>query len=221
MNVGEKNLYVAQQERAALGSPPQQVSHKRREPPRMRTLAILLTSALISMVLSPAWAQAPGPTPRGTGTSSVDIKDFRSMGEGGCIKDLSTVPVAAGDFGDHISFGPTVAAKAFNYDLASKRVAFNAGIGAGLSMRIYDTVRFYDNKGNKTESYGINRIRKKCRAETFDGAWLTPDNKKVIPLISISPMVFASKSERIDDIVVQPALTVGFFRRIGQPGCGV
>ena len=81
-------------------------------------------------------------------------------------------------------------------------------------------MRIYDNKGNKTESYGINRIRKKCRAETFDGAWLTPDNKKVIPLISISPMVFASKAERIDDIVVQPALTVGVLGELVNLGAG-
>jgi hypothetical protein len=149
-------------------------------------------------------------------------KDYES---GGCIKDLSTEPVAAGDFGDHISFGPTVAAKAFNYDLASKKIAFNAGLGAGLSMRFYNTVHFKSGKDAAGKpvspiSYGISQIRKRCRAETFDAAWLKSDNQMVIPLFSISPMVFASKSEQTDEIQVQPAITVGFLGELVNAGVG-
>lgn len=88
-------------------------------------------------------------------------------------------------------------------------------------MRYYGKVRFYDDKGEETgESYGIRHIRKKCRAETFDGAWLKPDNKKVSPWISITPIVFASKTERSDEIQVQPALTVGFLGELVNVGAG-
>jgi hypothetical protein len=204
----------------------------------MRILTFFMTSVFIATTFSTALAQGTG-TPAVAETQSLsakdggkpkveikefEIKNFKSKVEdpveGGCIKDLTKEPIAGGDFGNHISFGPTVAAKAFNYGLASKRMAFNAGIGAGLSMRIYDKVRFYNDKGQTIESYSIRQIRKRCRAETFDGAWLTPDNKKVIPWISISPMVFASKSERADEIQVQPALTVGFLGELVNVGAG-
>lgn len=95
------------------------------------------------------------------------IRDFKSMSkdpaDGGCIKDLSTEPVATGDFGRYISVGPTVAAQAFTYDLASKQVSFNAGGGAGLAVRVYwPPVSFAGDpdKNVARTSYGINQIRK-------------------------------------------------------------
>lgn len=181
---------------------------------------------------APAMAQSVGPpapptppaSPQNTNKEEEGfvITNFKEQ----CVKDLSAEPVAAGDFGDYVSFGPTVAAKAFNYDLSSKRVAFNAGVGAGFSMRIYDTVRFKDKKDKDGKilvqpiSYGISQIRKKCRAETYDLAWLKPDNQRVTPLISISPMIFASKSDRDNEIQVQPALTVGFLGELINVGAG-
>lgn len=107
----------------------------------MLVRAFFMTSILISTMFSSAFAQntsSPSPatvsTAPTTPTSTTDnnngdgkefeITDFKAQ----CIKNLRTDPVGAGDFGNHISFGPTIAAKAFNYDLASNRVAFNAGI---------------------------------------------------------------------------------------------
>ena len=203
----------------------------------MKILTSLITSAFISMAFSTTFAQDANTAvpPQATGTTTTptttttqtdkgkteekefEITNFKEQ----CLKDLRTEPVAAGDFGNRISFGPTIAAKAFNYDLASKQVTFNAGLGAGISMRYYGKVRFYDDKGEETgESYGIRHIRKKCRAETFDGAWLKPDNKKVAPWVSITPIVFASKTERSDEIQVQPALTVGFLGELVNVGAG-
>ena len=173
----------------------------------MRILTLLMTLVLAAVMCSAALAQDP---------DQDEVQDFKSD----CVKDLSKEPVAAGDLGNHISFGPTVAAKAFNYDLSSKRVTFNAGLGAGFSMRWYNKVSFYDENDNEIGGVGIRRIRKKCRAETFDGAWLKADNKKVIPLFSVSPMIFASKSERADEILVQPALTVGFLGELINMGAG-
>lgn len=197
----------------------------------MRVLVSLIASAVIFMIAANCFAEddKDGKKKVNTEVPPFEITDFKNKGKdissGGCIKDLSTEPVAAGDFGDHISFGPTVAAKAFNYDLASKKIAFNAGLGAGLSMRYYNTVQFKsgkDEQGNTVsrESFGISQIRKRCRAETFDAAWLKQDNQMVIPLFSISPMVFASKSERGDEIQVQPAITVGFLGELVNVGAG-
>lgn len=184
----------------------------------------------VTFVVTPPKGAGPPAPPQNKNKEEEEfvITNFKEQ----CVKELSAEPVAAGDFGDYISFGPTVAAKAFNYDLASKRVAFNAGVGAGLSMRIYDTVRF---KGKSAmpakegrpatdrvlpEKFGISQIRKKCRAETYDLAWLKPDNQRVAPLISISPMIFASKSDRDNEIQVQPALTVGFLGELINVGAG-
>ena len=191
------------------------------------TLAIAGTEAakipVTFVVTSPKGAGPPAP-PQNTNKEEEGfvITNFKEQ----CVKDRSAEPVAAGDFGDYISFGPTVAAKAFNYDLASKQVAFNAGIGAGFSMRIYDTVGFKrKDPGPATPEVpavklGISQIRKKCRAETYDLAWLKPDNQRVSPLFSISPMVFASKSDRDNEIQVQPALTVGFLGELVNVGAG-
>jgi len=199
------------------------------------TLAIAGTEAekipVTFVVTAPKSAGPPAPPQKANKEDEgFVIKNFRSTSkdpaDGGCLKDLSEEPVATGDFGDYISFGPTVAAKAFNYDLASKRVAFNAGVGAGFSMRIYNTVGFKGKEGKNGKtgelpaSYGISQIRKRCRAETYDLAWLKPDNQRVAPLISISPMVFASKSDRDNEIQVQPALTVGFSGELINVGAG-
>lgn len=155
------------------------------------------------------------------------IRNFKSMSkdpaDGGCIKDLSKEPVATGDFGKYISVGPTVAAQAFNYDLASKRVSFNAGGGAGLAVRVYwPPVNFEGDPINEVRrvSYGINQIRKRCRVESFDPDLFKSDTQKVAPLFSISPMVFASKSERGDDIRVQPVISVGFLGELVNVGAG-
>lgn len=192
----------------------------------MRTLVSLATSVVILMIAANSFAS--GEEDKKEPPQFV-VKDFKEKDKdwekGGCIKDLSKEPVAAGDFGDHISFGPTVAAKAFNYDLASKQITFNAGLGAGLSMRYYNTVQFRrgQNETGETvppESFGISQIRKRCRAETFDAAWLKQDNQMVVPLFSITPMVFASKTERTDEIQVQPAITVGFLGELVNVGAG-
>ncbi len=183
----------------------------------MRTIRTLFAiSLLLAMTSLTAFADdLPKKESVKTNTDTEPITDFKSQ----CLKDLSKEPTAAGDFGN-VSFGPTVGAKALTYDLSSKKVSFNAGIGAGVSMRLYNDVKFYSADGNVTEHYGINRIRKRCRGETFDGSWLQPDNQKVIPWISISPMVYASKTDREDEIVVQPALTVGFLGELINVGTG-
>lgn len=190
------------------------------------TLAIAGTEAAkipVTFVLTPP--KGAGPPAPSQNTNKEDegfvITNFKEQ----CVKNRSTENIAAGDFGNYISFGPTVAAKAFNYDLASKQITFNAGLGAGLSMRIYNTVHFKSGTNAKGDpvspiSYGISDIRKKCRAETYDLAWLKPDNQRVSPLFSISPMVFASKSDRDTEIQVQPALTVGFLGELVNVGAG-
>jgi hypothetical protein len=184
----------------------------------MKTIRTLLSISLLLAMTSPAVFADDLPKKEPAlkdQESSFKIKDFKSD----CLKDLSKEATAAGDFGN-VSFGPTVGVKALTYDLASKRAAFNSGVGAGFSMRLYSDVKFYSADGNVTERYGINRIRKKCRGETFDGSWMEPDNQKVIPWISISPMVYASKTERVDEVVIQPALTVGFLGELINVGTG-
>lgn len=146
-----------------------------------------------------------------------EIKDFR----GECLKDLSKEPVAAGDFGN-VSFGPTVAAKVLTYDLASKKAGFNTGVGAGFSMRLYSDVKLARSEDGKTPEarFGIKQIKKDCRGETFDGAWMQPDNKKVIPWMSVTPIVYASKSEGNQEIAIQPAISVGFLGELVNIGAG-
>lgn len=168
----------------------------------------------------------PNNTSKGEDKGFV-ITNFKSRSknpeDGGCIKDLSTESVATGDFGRYISVGPTVAAQAFNYDLAAKRVSFNAGGGAGLAVRVYwPPVSFEGDRENNVRpvSYGINQIRKRCRIESFDPDLFKTDTQKVAPLFSISPMVFASKSERGDDIRVQPVISVGFLGELVNVGAG-
>ena len=153
--------------------------------------------------------------------SEFKIKNFKEE----CVKDLSTENIAAGDF-RNVSFGPTVGAQVLTYDMASKQTSFNTGAGAGFSMRFYSDVKFEEKKdanGTTTMpaiSYGIKHIRKRCRAETFDAAWYQPDNQKVTPWLSLSPMVYASKIQGTDDISIQPALTAGFFGELINVGTG-
>lgn len=145
------------------------------------------------------------------------ITDFR----GQCVKDLSAEPIAAGDFGN-VSFGPTVAAKVLTYDLASKKAGFNTGIGAGVSMRLYSDVKLAGSSDGKLakESYSISQIKKRCRGETFDKAWLESDTKKVIPWMSITPIVYATKADGNSEIAIQPAISVGFLGELINVGAG-
>ncbi len=145
------------------------------------------------------------------------ISDFRKQ----CVKDLSVEPVAAGDY-HNVSFGPTVAAKVLTYDLASKKAGFNTGIGAGFSMRLYSDVKLRKSADNTREekNYGISEIRKQCRGETFDGAWLEPDNQMVIPWVSITPIVYASQTPKENEVSIQPAISVGFLGELVNVGAG-
>lgn len=169
------------------------------------------TSANNSGVINSSKVSVQGPP------GKFKITDFRNQ----CVKDLSFEPVAAGDFGN-VSFGPTVTTKVLTYDLASKKAGFNTGIGAGLSMRLYSDVKLAkSNDGTReSKSYGINQIKKQCRAETFDAAWLEPDNQMVISWISITPTVYASKLENADEVAIQPAISVGFLGELVNVGAG-
>lgn len=173
------------------------------------TMKLSSVSSKGSNESTPQTAQGP--------QAKFKITNFRNQ----CIKDLSYEPKAAGDF-QNISFGPTVAAKVLTYDLASKKAGFNTGIGAGFSMRLYSDVKLArgvdDTRDEKT--YGISQIRKQCRGETFDGAWLETDNQMIIPWMSITPIVYASQTERADEVSIQPAISVGFLGELVNIGTG-
>lgn len=100
----------------------------------------LLTCSLLGFgFLSQAHAAA-GDSPIGRAVSPVITAVPQGNFHGQCVKPPSE-PVAIGDFGDHISIGPSFAAQILRYDLASKKAAFNTGLGAGFSVRVYGKTR--------------------------------------------------------------------------------
>jgi len=188
----------------------------------MKTLASLVISFFTLMTFSIAMAEGDPSNDKTANKNKVPKFEIENFKED-CVKDLTKESVSIGDFGDYLSVGPTVAAQAFNYDLASKRTSFNAGAGAGLAFRIYwPPVSFAgDTQSNiQPKTYGIKSIRKKCRVESFDPDLFERDTQKVAPLFSISPMLFASKSERGDDIRVQPVISIGFLGELVNVGAG-
>ena len=150
-----------------------------------------------------------------------EIKVINAAGfEKSCVKPDSE-PLAIGDFGDHISFGPSVAAQVLRYDLASKKAAFNTGIGAGFSMRWYNKTDIKTDTGEQ-HSYGISKIRSGCRATTFEAAFNTSEENKfqVGPLFAISPFVYLSKVEATSELNIQPAIQVSFLSDLLTVGTG-
>lgn len=114
-------------------------------------------------------------------------------------------------FGGEWSVGTAIQAQAIRYDFAKKQAGFNNGLGAGASFRYY--------KDAKTPSGNIpvSRIRQECRASTFR---IKNENTIASPLFSITPTVFASKLDDSSDLVIQPAVMVGFFEDILNVGVG-
>ena len=138
-------------------------------------------------------------------------EDFKTK----CVKDLAQEPVAIGDFGDHISIGPSVAAQVLRYDLASKKAAFNTGAGAGFSMRWYQKTIV-----GGTE-YSIKEVKSECRAGAIDSAFKTDANKFYVGyLFAISPFVYVSKIEATNDLNVQPAIQISFLSDLITVGTG-
>jgi len=133
-------------------------------------------------------------------------------------------PVPLGDFSigknnwkTNWSVGPAVSTQLIRYDLASKRAAFNASVGAGASFRYYPDVEFGD--GSKLS---IKQIKPECRANSLSAVSIDddPKNGKIgSPFFSITPTIYASKLEN-DDLAVQPAILLGFFRDILNVGTG-
>jgi hypothetical protein len=146
-----------------------------------------------------------------THAGDIKVTDFKTD----CVKDLSKEPVAIGDFGDHISIGPSVAVQALRYDLASKQAAFNTGAGAGFSVRFYDKTKIGDTE------YGIKQIKSGCRANALDSAYKTEENKFYVGyLFAISPFVYVSKVESTNDLNVQPAIQASFLSDLVTVGTG-
>lgn len=176
-----------------------------------RSILILLCSFLSFGLLSQTHAEettVAKPSPDATMSQETPTawKD--------CIKDLEAEPQAIGDFGDHISFGPSVAAQVLRYDLASKKAAFNTGLGAGFSMRYYTKTKI------GKEEFGIKQIKSSCRADTLSAAF-TGDNKyKVGYLFAVSPFVYVSKVEGTDELNVQPAIQLSFLSDLVTVGTG-
>jgi len=129
-------------------------------------------------------------------------------------------PVPLGDFTifkTNWSVGPAVSTQLIRYDLASKRAAFNASVGAGASFRWYPDVEF----GDKS-TLSIKQIKPECRANSLSAVSIDddPKNGKIgSPFLSITPTIYASKLEN-DDLAVQPAILLGFFRDILNFGTG-
>lgn len=172
-----------------------------------RAILILVCSFLSFGLLSQTYAADSGEI-KPVVTSKTDF-------ETKCVKNLSDEPVAIGDFGDHISIGPSVAAQVLRYDLASKQAAFNTGVGAGISMRWYQKTKIGANE------WGINQIKSGCRADTLDSAFKTKDNKYYVGyLFAISPFVYVSKVEATGDLNVQPAIQVSFLSDLVTVGTG-
>ena len=108
--------------------------------------------------------------------------------------------------------GTAIQAQAIRYDFAKKQAGFNNGLGAGASFRYYRDVSIGSEK-----NVPVSRIKQECRASTFR---LKNENTVAAPLFSITPMIFASKLDDTSDLIVQPALMLGFFEDILNVGAG-
>jgi hypothetical protein len=118
--------------------------------------------------------------------------------------------------GDYVTFGPTASVQAVRYDFALKKAALSTGVGAGVSARIYNNVNI---KGDG--SFEFNNIKTECRRTTFDiGRGKDPGNPKIVgPTISITPIVYYSKTET-SDFTLQPAVQLGFLEELINIGVG-
>jgi hypothetical protein len=122
--------------------------------------------------------------------------------------DLNSLRTGSGEW----SVGTAVQAQAIRYDFAKKQAGFNNGLGAGASFRYYRDVDIGSEK-----NVPVSRIKQDCRASTFR---LKNENTVAAPLFSITPTIFVSKLDDTSDLIVQPALMLGFFEDILNVGVG-
>ncbi len=114
-------------------------------------------------------------------------------------------------FGGEWSVGTAIQAQTIRYDLATKKAGFNTGLGAGASFRYYTDVK------TPSGAIPVSRIKQECRASTFR---LKNADTIAAPLFSITPTLFASKLDDTSNLIVQPAIMVGFFEDILNIGAG-
>ncbi len=152
-------------------------------------------------------------------------------------------------FGDLVSLGKsfqnwsagvTVSTQAIKYTFGAEKVSSNTSGGVGVAFRYYghspvgdeaETRRLgYDPKDlDVANGYGsgnkdyyqlpIYRIKPECRATTSDFGKERKE-KLASSIFSIIPTVYATKPDSVNDIVVQPALLIGFFDDIISVGPG-
>lgn len=134
-----------------------------------------------------------------------------------CVLPADGSNVLTGDFnnvrmfGGEWSVGTALQAQAIRYDFAKKQAGFNNGVGAGASLRFYKDVK------TPSGNIPVSRIKQDCRASTFR---LKNENTIAAPLLSITPTIFASKLDDTSDLIVQPAIMLGFFEDILNVGVG-
>lgn len=158
------------------------------------------------------------------GETKADPKQARRAD---CLRKVQDVAPPSGDvFTKHWTVGTTVSAQLIRHNLASGKTSINAlGIGAGIAFRFYPSIwlpTVKDKDGNTFKD--IDYVKPKCRATTFDAQSVdeNPEAGKVaFPLFSISMIGFASKAEKESEVLLQPALVVGFLRDLVNIGVGV
>jgi hypothetical protein len=134
-----------------------------------------------------------------------------------CVLPADGSSVLTGDFnnvhmfGGEWSVGTSLQAQTVRYDFAKKQAGFNNGVGAGASFRFYKDVK------TPSGNIPVSRIKQECRASTFR---LKNENTIAAPLFSITPTLFASKLDDTSDLIVQPAVMLGFFEDIINVGAG-
>lgn len=140
------------------------------------------------------------------------------------------------------SAGVAVSTQAIKYTFGTEKASSNTSAGVGVAFRYYghspvgdeaEARRLgYDPKDldvAKDNAYGsgnkdyyqlpIYRIKPECRATTSDFGKERKE-KLASSIFSIIPTVYATKPDSVNDIVVQPALLIGFFDDIISVGPG-
>lgn len=145
-----------------------------------------------------------------------------------------------GSWFENWSVGTAVLTQLVRYNLATKKTSINTNVGAGVAFRYYGTSPLGDEnevsslgftkddiasiekyKDDRTGMYRLPlyRIKSECRATTSDFGKERKE-KLASSVFSITPTLYASKEEGVEDVSVQPAILVGFLDDIINIGTG-
>ncbi|TLY30299.1 MAG: hypothetical protein E6K63_02265 [Nitrospirae bacterium] len=169
----------------------------------------------------------------GASTQEEDISRAKCLMARPLFGDLEFL----GSWFQNWSTGVTVSAQAIKYTFGTKKASSNTSAGAGIAFRYYGNSPIGDEQEAKRLGFTdqdlqrmdkdkrgmytlpIYKIKPECRATTSDiGRERT--KKLAGSIFSITPTVYYSKQENVDDLSIQPALLVGFLDDIISVGPG-